>query len=110
MVAPRPGVGTLASGTIESPSLATVRPLRRELAAWMGRARSAGLDDESIEALFLAGFRVGSRLPPANPGFPDTGPGPAVPAPVGPVGLLIGTFWGAPLVAPSGACGGARPA
>jgi hypothetical protein len=31
--------------------------LRTELGGWVGRARRAGLDDESIEALFVATFR-----------------------------------------------------
>ncbi|OKI06291.1 hypothetical protein A6A06_37220 [Streptomyces sp. CB02923] len=33
-------------------------PLRRELLRWLGRARTAGLDEESIEALFRTTFRT----------------------------------------------------
>ncbi len=58
LVSPRPGVGTFVSGSLQGPGLAVIRPLRRELEGWLGRARGAGLDDESIEALFLASFRT----------------------------------------------------
>lgn len=60
LVAPRPGVGTFVTGELSGPGLAAIRPLRRELEGWLGRARSAGLDDEGIEALFLASFRSSS--------------------------------------------------
>jgi hypothetical protein len=33
-------------------------PLRQELQRWLARARRAGLDDESIEALFMTTFRT----------------------------------------------------
>src|SRR3954466_2178270 len=46
----RPGVGTFVTATLSEASLAAQTPLRRELHRWMVRARSAGLDDESIEA------------------------------------------------------------
>ncbi|GAB3264378.1 GntR family transcriptional regulator [Kineosporia babensis] len=58
LVAPRPGVGTFVTGALQGPGIAVIRPLRQELEGWLGRARSAGLDDESIEALFLASFRT----------------------------------------------------
>ena len=54
----RPGVGTFITGSLANPGLAVMRPLRREIDGWIGRARGAGLDDESIEALFLASFRA----------------------------------------------------
>jgi GntR family transcriptional regulator len=38
-------------------SLAAHAPLRRELQRWLVKARRAGLDDESIEALFRDTFR-----------------------------------------------------
>jgi GntR family transcriptional regulator len=31
--------------------------LRKDLRRWLAKARSAGLDDESIEALFASTFR-----------------------------------------------------
>jgi GntR family transcriptional regulator len=53
----RPGVGTFITGTLSDASLAAHGPLRRELARWLARAREAGLDDESIDALFRDTFR-----------------------------------------------------
>ena len=45
------------TGTLGGTSLAAHGPLRRDLQRWLARARHAGLDDESIEALFLNTFR-----------------------------------------------------
>ncbi len=61
LAAARPGVGTFITGTLGGASVATQGPLRRELERWLARARKAGLDDESIEALFLAVFRSASE-------------------------------------------------
>ena len=58
LVAPRPGVGTFVTRTLTDGSLAAHGPLREELQAWIVRARAAGLDSESIEALFAATFRT----------------------------------------------------
>ena len=58
LVAARPGVGTFVTRTLADSSLAAHEPLRRDLGRWLGRARSAGLDDESIEALFMSTFRA----------------------------------------------------
>ena len=58
LVAARPGVGTFVTRTLADSSLAAHEPLRRDLGRWLGRARSAGLDDESIEALFANTFRA----------------------------------------------------
>jgi GntR family transcriptional regulator len=57
LVAPRPGVGTFVTKTLSDESLPAHGPLRRELQAWLRKARRAGLDDESIEALFRDTFR-----------------------------------------------------
>ena len=57
LVAARPGVGTFVTKTLSDPSLAAHGPLRRELQRWLIKARGAGLDDESIEALFRDTFR-----------------------------------------------------
>jgi GntR family transcriptional regulator len=57
LVAARPGVGTFVTGTLGGGSLAAHGPLRRDLQRWLAKARRAGLDDESIEALFLSTFR-----------------------------------------------------
>jgi len=58
LVAARPGVGTFVTRTLADSSLAAHEPLRRDLGRWLGRARAAGLDDESIEALFMSTFRA----------------------------------------------------
>ena len=52
LVGARPGIGTFVTGTLSDGSLAAHAGLRRELLQWFGNARRAGLDDESIEALF----------------------------------------------------------
>jgi len=57
LVAARPGIGTFVTGTLGSASLAAHGPLRRDLQRWLAKARRAGLDDESIEALFINTFR-----------------------------------------------------
>jgi GntR family transcriptional regulator len=57
LVAARPGIGTFVTGTLSDPSLAAHGPLRQELHRWLAKARRAGLDDESIEALFRDSFR-----------------------------------------------------
>src|SRR5215469_8234983 len=57
LVSARPGIGTFVTRTLSDGSLAALGPLRRELQRWLGKARRTGLDDESIEALFLNTFR-----------------------------------------------------
>jgi len=52
LVAARAGVGTFVTRSLTDDSLAAHGPLRAELEDWLARARSAGLDDESIDALF----------------------------------------------------------
>src|SRR5919206_3158363 len=54
LVVARPGVGTFVTRTLADDSLKAHAPLRRELQRWLTKARDAGLDEESIEALFLA--------------------------------------------------------
>ncbi|MEV0590664.1 GntR family transcriptional regulator [Nonomuraea cavernae] len=61
LVAARPGVGTFVTRTLTDSSLAAHAPLRRELRRWLAKARLAGLDDESIEALFTTTFRTASQ-------------------------------------------------
>ena len=53
----RPGVGTFVTGSLGAESIAAQGPLRQALQRWIVKARRAGLDDESIEALFLDSFR-----------------------------------------------------
>ena len=57
LVAGRPGVGTFVTRTLTDSSLAAHEPLRRDLVRWLTKARTAGLDEESIEALFTSTFR-----------------------------------------------------
>ena len=57
LVAARPGVGTFVTGSLADPAIAAHAPLRRELRRWIVEARSAGLDEESIEALFRDAVR-----------------------------------------------------
>jgi GntR family transcriptional regulator len=60
LVAARPGVGTFVTKTLGDASLAAQGPLRQELNRWFVKVRRAGLDDESIEALFRDCFRSSS--------------------------------------------------
>ena len=57
LVSARPGIGTFVTRSLTDDSLAAHEPLRRELAKWLAKARRAGLDEESIEALFSNSFR-----------------------------------------------------
>src|SRR4051812_29937579 len=57
LVAARPGVGTFVTRTLTDASLAAHEPLRKDLQRWLAKARQAGLDEESIDALFTSTFR-----------------------------------------------------
>jgi GntR family transcriptional regulator len=61
LVAARPGVGTFVTRSLTDDSLAAHEPLRRELQRWLAKARLAGLDEESIDALFTSTFRHEQR-------------------------------------------------
>jgi GntR family transcriptional regulator len=61
LVAARPGVGTFVTRSLADTSLAAHEPLRRDLRRWFAKARLAGLDDESIEALFTSTFRTAQQ-------------------------------------------------
>jgi GntR family transcriptional regulator len=61
LVAARPGIGTFVTATLDGGPLAAHGPLRRDLQHWLAKARRAGLDDESIEALFASTFRSASE-------------------------------------------------
>ncbi|MFV2175323.1 GntR family transcriptional regulator [Actinomadura sp. LOL_016] len=61
LVAPRPGVGTFVTRTLADASLAAHGELRKDLRRWLAKARLAGLDDESIEALFMTTFRTAAQ-------------------------------------------------
>ena len=57
LVAARAGVGTFVTATTSDDVLASLGPIRHDLEQWLVRARAAGLDEESIEALFRDAFR-----------------------------------------------------
>jgi GntR family transcriptional regulator len=61
LVGARPGVGTFVTKTLADESLAAHGELRTELERWLGRARRAGLEEESIEALILTTFRATTK-------------------------------------------------
>jgi len=52
LVAARPGIGIFVTRTLTDDSLAAHGPLRQDLDRWLAKARRAGLDEESIEAIF----------------------------------------------------------
>ncbi|HEY2578495.1 MAG TPA: GntR family transcriptional regulator [Streptosporangiaceae bacterium] len=58
LVTAKPGVGTFVTRTLSDASLAAHGPLRQDLRRWLAKARRAGMDDESIEALFMNTFRA----------------------------------------------------
>ena len=61
LAAARPGVGTFVTATLSDGSLAAHGPLRRDLERWLAKARRAGLDDDSIEALYRDTFRAAAK-------------------------------------------------
>jgi GntR family transcriptional regulator len=60
LVSARPGLGTFVTQDMTDATFAAQGPLRQDLQRWMNKARLSGLDDESIEALFMATFRSSS--------------------------------------------------
>lgn len=62
LVSPRPGVGTFVTRTLTDDSLPAHEPLRQELQQWLDKAHRAGLDEESIEALFMTTFRTSVKV------------------------------------------------
>ena len=54
LVESRPGLGTFVLKSLANPSLEHQEELRSDLLLWLQRAIQAGLDTESIEALFSA--------------------------------------------------------
>ena len=57
LVASRPGQGTFIIRTLSATTPANLAALRRSLIRWLRDAHAAGLDGESILALFTATFR-----------------------------------------------------
>jgi GntR family transcriptional regulator len=54
----RPGVGTFVTATMTSDSIAAYTELSHDLQGWISKARAAGLDDESIGAIFQRTIRT----------------------------------------------------
>jgi GntR family transcriptional regulator len=54
----RPGVGTFVTKTLTSDSIAAYTELSRDLEGWLSKARAAGLDDETIGAIFQRTIRT----------------------------------------------------
>jgi GntR family transcriptional regulator len=52
LAAARPGVGTFVTKTLTDESIAAHQDLSQDLLGWYRKARAAGLDLESIEAIF----------------------------------------------------------
>jgi GntR family transcriptional regulator len=58
LAAARPGVGTFVTKTLSDESVAAHQELSHPLIGWLATARAAGLDDESIEAVFQRTLRA----------------------------------------------------
>jgi len=58
LVASRPGQGTFIIQTLAATAPASLASLSRSLTRWLRGAHDAGLDDESILALFMTTFRA----------------------------------------------------
>jgi GntR family transcriptional regulator len=58
LVSARPGVGTFVKRSLAGPSLANQAKLRHDLVGWLGRARTAGMDEEEIVALVETTLRA----------------------------------------------------
>ncbi len=64
LVAPQPGRGTFVTDTLADASLDAHAELKTALQQWITRARTAGLDDDAIQALFDTTIR---KAPQATP-------------------------------------------
>src|SRR5215213_5898568 len=61
LVSARPGIGTFVTRALTDSTLSAHAPLRQDLLRWLASARRAGLDEESIEALFMTTFRTAAE-------------------------------------------------
>ncbi len=61
LVSSRPGQGTFVLRSLGETSAATLAALRRGLLRWLRGAYEAGLDDESIHALFVSTFQEAQK-------------------------------------------------
>jgi GntR family transcriptional regulator len=58
LVEGRRGQGTFVLRSLAGPAVANLAVLRAELVAWLGRARTAGLDRDEIDALVQTTLRT----------------------------------------------------
>jgi DNA-binding transcriptional regulator YhcF (GntR family) len=58
LAAGRPGLGTFVTRSLANDSVAAHKRLQVELRRWLAKARAAGLDEDSIAALFETTFRT----------------------------------------------------
>ncbi|MGH3301350.1 MAG: GntR family transcriptional regulator [Streptosporangiaceae bacterium] len=61
LAAARPGVGTFVTRTLGDASVAAHQELSQDLLGWYSKARAAGLDTDSIEAIFQQTIRSAIR-------------------------------------------------
>lgn len=59
LIETKPGIGSFVTHSLTGPALAQHPELRAALLDWLGEARQAGLDEESILALFDSARREG---------------------------------------------------
>jgi GntR family transcriptional regulator len=64
LVTPRPGRGTFITATLADTNLDAHADLKTELQQWITRARTAGLHDDAIQALFDTTIRKAPPTPP----------------------------------------------
>jgi GntR family transcriptional regulator len=57
LVEGRPGLGTFVTRSLAGSTVGAHKALRADLVRWLTKARRAGLDDDSITALFETTFR-----------------------------------------------------
>jgi GntR family transcriptional regulator len=61
LAAAKPGVGTFVTKTVTDESIAAYSYLSDELTIWLRKAQHAGLDNESIDAIFQRALRSAIR-------------------------------------------------
>lgn len=61
LAAARPGVGTFVTKTLSEESISAHNELSEELSQWLDKALRAGLDNETIEAIFHRAVRSALR-------------------------------------------------
>jgi GntR family transcriptional regulator len=61
LIESRPGLGTFVLKTLADASLVSHAALRQSLVNWLREAEAAGLDEESIMALFTTTFQLFQR-------------------------------------------------